>query len=68
MTFLCRCCCVVRVLYATDPDGNKISHSQMYRILDGKIWLDVNNDFAIHNDSCCEDEFIKTFITKALEA
>lgn len=51
-----------------DPNGDKISNSQMYRILDGKIWLDVNSDFAVHNDSRCEDEFVKMFITRALEA
>lgn len=50
-----------------DPNGEKISHSRMYRILDGKIWLDVNSDFAIHNDSCCEDEFVQMFIAKVLE-
>ncbi len=51
-----------------DPNGDKISNSQMYRILDGKIWLDVNSDFAVHNDSRCEDEFVKMFITRALGA
>ena len=56
------------ICYASDPNGDKISHSQMYRVLAGKIWLDVNNDFAIHNDSCCEDEFVETFIARALEA
>ena len=53
---------------ASDPNGDKISNSQMCRILAGKIWLDVNNNFAIHNDSCCEDEFVKMFVARALEA
>lgn len=55
------------IRYASDPNGDKISNSQMYRILDGKIWLDINSHFAIHNDSCCEDEFVQMFITRALE-
>lgn len=55
------------IRYASDPNGDKISNSQMYRILDGKIWLDVNNEFTVHNNSCCEDEFVKMFVTGALE-
>ena len=55
------------IRYASDPNGDKISNSQMYRILDGKIWLDVNSNFAIHNDSCCEGEFVARFISRTLE-
>lgn len=56
------------ICYAYDQNGNKIPNSQMYMILVGKIWLDINNDFAVHNDSDLEDELVKTFITKALES
>lgn len=55
------------IRYASDPNGDKISNSQMYRVLEGKIWLDINDDFAIHNNSCCEGEFIARFISRALE-
>lgn len=55
------------IRYASDPNGDRISNSQMYRVLEGKIWLDINDDFAIHNNSCCEGEFIARFISRALE-
>ena len=48
------------------PDGAAISHAKMSNILNGKIFLDINDDFAIKNSTKCEDAYIEDFVKNAL--